>query len=582
MYCMWGRKQMSEMSYQLSQLTALNNRLQSDEAMYKMICESSADAFVYFDYAQKSIVHLGNWSHFFDFELNYNSLSHILSFVEDEYQTDLYDCLTLEHNYLTNCSVEFKRKDRYLWIRMDAIAVYSEDGVISTKLLHFTDITKNKQLHEEIDYLAYYDMNTGLLNRNYFIVKLGRMLEKAKSNKDIVSVLFVDVDHFRRVNDGMGMLMGDELIQIIGQQFKELTCENVMVSHFNTDVFCIAIYDPCGYYSVDSVISEIKRKLDEPIRLSNSTELNITVSIGVAEYPECAHDALSLINCAEIVMFKSKRVQKNGVQYYDSPIIQEFIERVHIEQRLERALRDNGFFMCYQPQYSTDGKTLRGLEALVRWQDEDGKIISPATFIPLAEKNGSILRLGDWIMEKSISDFANWRQKFYIDDITLSINISALQFKNKGFIKTLMNLLEEYHIPSHLIELEITESVFIEDMEDVIDKMNTLREMGVRFSMDDFGTGFSSLSYLRKLPIDTLKIDKSFIDSVVTDSPTRMIAETIIDMGKKLGFHTIAEGVEDEVQFDILRDIGCDNIQGFYLGRPMISDNIEILLAERN
>ena len=188
----------------------------------------------------------------------------------------------------------------------------------------------------------------------------------------------------------------------------------------------------------------------------------------------------------------------------------------------------------------------------------------------------------DWIMEKSISDFANWRQKFYIDDITLSINISALQFKNKGFIKTLMNLLEEYHIPSNLIELEITESVFIEDMEDVIDKMNTLREMGVRFSMDDFGTGFSSLSYLRKLPIDTLKIDKSFIDSVVTDSPTRMIAETIIDMGKKLGFHTIAEGVEDEVQFDILRDIGCDNIQGFYLGRPMISDNIEKLLAERN
>ena len=164
----------------------------------------------------------------------------------------------------------------------------------------------------------------------------------------------------------MGMLMGDELIQIIGQQFKELTCENVMVSHFNTDVFCIAIYDPCGYYSVDSVISEIKRKLDEPIRLSNSTELNITVSIGVAEYPECAHDALSLINCAEIVMLKSKRVQKNGVQYYDSPIIQEFIERVHIEQRLERALRDNGFFMCYQPQYSTDGKKLRGLEALVK------------------------------------------------------------------------------------------------------------------------------------------------------------------------------------------------------------------------
>lgn len=572
---------MSETSYQMSQLMAMNNRLASDEAMYKMICESSADAYVYFDYAQKSIVHLGNWSHFFDFELNYNSLSHILSFVEEPFHTDLYDCITLEHNQLTNCSVEFKKKDKLMWIRMDASAVYNESGDIVTKLLHLTDITKNKKLHEEIDFLAYYDMNTGLMNRNYFIVKLRNMIEKAKENKDIVSVLFVDVDHFRRVNDGMGMLMGDELIQIIGQHFKDLVSEHVMVSHFNTDVFCIAVYDPCGSYSVDNIISEIKTKLDEPIRLSNSTELNITVSIGVAEYPECAQDALNLINCAEIVMLKSKKAQKNGVQYYDSPIIQEFIEKVNIEQRLEKALRDKGFFMCYQPQYSTDGKTLRGMEALVRWKDEDGKIISPATFIPLAEKNGSILRLGDWIMEKSLSDFAKWREKFYVDDITLSINISALQFKNKAFIKTLMHLLEQYHLPPTLIELEITESVFIDDMDDVIEKMNILREMGIRFSMDDFGTGFSSLSYLRRLPIDTLKIDKSFIDSVVTDCPTRTIAETIIEMGKKLGFHTIAEGVEDEVQFDILRDIGCDNIQGYYMGRPMVSEKIEMLLAER-
>ncbi len=572
---------MSEMSYQVGQLTAMNNRLVSDETMYKMICESSADAFVYFDYPQKSIVHLGNWSHFFDFELNYNSLSHILGYVEDEFHTDLYDCITLEHNHLSNCSVEFKLKSKYMWIQMDAVATYDENGEIASKLLHFCDITKNKKLHDEINYLAYYDMNTGLLNRNYFIVKLRRMLEKAKEKKDIVSVLFVDVDHFRRVNDGMGMLMGDELIQIIGQQFRELESENVMVSHFNTDVFCIAVYDPCGSYSVENIIRDIKKKLDEPIRLSNSTELTITVSIGVAEYPECAQDALSLINCAEIVMLKSKKAQKNGVQYYDSPIIQEYIEKVNIEQRLEKALRDKGFFMCYQPQYSTDGKTLRGLEALVRWKDEDGKIISPATFIPLAEKNGSILRLGDWIMEKSLSDFAKWRERFYVDDITLSINVSALQFKSKAFIKTLMRLLEEFKIPPNLIELEITESVFIDDIDDVIEKMNILRETGIRFSMDDFGTGFSSLSYLRRLPIDTLKIDKSFIDSMVTDCPTRTIAETIIDMGKKLGFHTIAEGVEDEVQFDLLRDIGCDNIQGYYMGKPMVSEKIEKLLAVR-
>jgi len=572
---------MNEMSYQLSQITAMNNRLLNDEMMYKMICDTSADAYVYLDFTQKRIVHLGNWSHFFDFELNYNAISRLLDIVEEKYHTDVYDCLMLEKNKLSNRKVEFKVIDKYMWIQMEAFATYNENNEEVSKLLHFSDVSKVKKQNEEIEFLAYYDMYTGLMNRNYFIVKLRQMLMKAEENKDVVSVLFIDVDHFRKINDGMGMLMGDELVQQIGQMFKEVESQNVIVSHFNSDVFCIAIYDPCGSRSVENIVAEIKNKLSDPIRLSNSTEVSVTVSIGVAEYPECANDALNLINCAEIVMFKSKKSQKNGVQYYDSPIIQEFIEKIHIEQKFEKALKEQGFFMCYQPQYSTDGKYLRGLEALVRWQDEDGKVISPGTFIPIAEKNGSILRLGDWIMEKSISDFALWRTRYDVDDITLSINISALQFKNKSFIKTLMHLLKEYNMPPNLIELEITESVFIDDIDDVIEKMNVLRECGIRFSMDDFGTGFSSLSYLRRLPIDTLKIDKSFVDTVVTDSPTRTIAETIIGMGKKLGFHTIAEGVEDEIQFDLLKDIGCDNIQGFYMGKPMVSEKIEELLADR-
>ena len=572
---------MNEMSYQVSQLEAMNNRLQNDETMFKMICETSADAFVYLDFAQRRIVHLGNWSHFFEFELNYNAISRLLDIVEEQYHTDVYDCLMLEKNKLTQKSAEFKAIGKSMWIQMDAFASYDESGKEISKLLRLKDVTKFKKQDEEIDFLAYYDMYTGLMNRNYFIVKLRQMLQRAEENKDVVSVLFIDVDHFRRVNDGMGMLMGDELVQQIGQLFKEIESDNVMISHFNSDVFCAAIYDPCGSRSVENVVAEIKNKLSEPIRLSNSTEVTVSVSIGVAEYPECANDALNLINCAEIVMFKSKGSQKNGVLYYDSPTIQEFIEKVHIEQKFEKALKEHGFFMCYQPQYTTDGKNLRGLEALVRWKDEDGKVISPGTFIPMAEKNGSILRLGDWIMEKSISDFAEWREKYDMEDITLSVNVSALQFKNKSFVKTLMHLLEDYRMPPEMLELEITESVFIDDIDDVIEKMNILRESGVRFSMDDFGTGFSSLSYLRRLPIDTLKIDKSFVDTVVTDTPTRTIAETIIGMGKKLGFHTIAEGVEDEVQFDLLRDIGCDNIQGFYLGRPMVSEKIEELLELR-
>lgn len=574
---------MSGTSYQLGFLEAMNNRLINDESMYRMICNTSSNAILYYHFADKRMVHLGNWSHFFDFDPKlFRSLNQIVDYAQEEDRVRLYEYINLETRNKDHDVCEFKMKEKNQWVEMEANVSYDEDGKPLEKVLRFKDTTKFRVQNDELKYLAYYDSFTGLYNRNYFIISLREMINRGQKENSIISVLFIDVDDFRRVNDGMGMLMGDELVQQIGQYFKELASEDVIISHFSSDIFCVAIYDPRGNISVDNMISSIKERLEDPFKLSNGKEVRITVSIGVAEYPECAKDALELINCAEIVMFKSKHIQKNGVQYYDAPIIQEFVERVEIEHKLEKALKAQGFFMCYQPQYSTDDKRLRGVEALVRWKDEDGKVISPATFIPVAEQNGSILQLGDWILEKSVSDFSRWLDLYRFHDITLSINISALQFKNKDFVKTLVHVLKKYNMDPKMIELEITESVFIDDMDDVIAKMNILREYGIRFSMDDFGTGFSSLSYLRRLPIDTLKIDKSFIDSVVTDNPTRTIAETIIDMGKKLGFHTIAEGVEDEVQFDLLKDIGCDNIQGFYMGKPMVSEKIEQLLAEHN
>lgn len=570
------------MSYQMDLLEAMKNRLINDEGMYKMICNTSSNAFLYHHFADNRTVHLGNWSHFFDSDSEgYESLEEILEYAEEEYRVRLGEHMTLEKTKKERDTYEFKIKDRNMWVELEVNVTYDEDNNPIEKVLRFKDTTKFKRQNDELTYLAYYDGYTGLYNRNYFIIRLRDLLQKAKEEECVVSVLFVDIDDFRKINDGMGMLMGDELLVNIGQSFRELASDQILVSHFNSDIFCIAIYNPVGKRKVENVINCLKAKIAEPIKLSNGRELDVSVSIGVAEYPECATEVLDLINCAEIVMFKAKHTQKNGVQYYDSPIIKEYIDRINIEQKLEKALKEQGFFMCYQPQYSTVDKKLRGLEALVRWKDEDGKIISPATFIPVAEKNGSILQLGDWILEKSVCDFTRWLNRYHFEDITLSINVSALQFKNKDFIDTLIGVLDRYDMPYSLVELEITESVFIDDMNDVIEKMNVLRGMGIQFSMDDFGTGYSSLSYLRRLPIDTLKIDKSFIDSLVTDAPTRTILETIIEMGKKLGFHTIAEGVEDEVQFDLLRSIGCENIQGFYMGRPMVGEDIEKLLASQ-
>ena len=233
--------------------------------------------------------------------------------------------------------------------------------------------------------------------------------------------------------------------------------------------------------------------------------------------------------------------------------------------------------MYYQPQYFAGNNRLRGVEALIRWRDKDGKMISPAVFIPIAEKNGTIVTIGNWVIEESVRHYSEWKRK-YGYPMVLSINISAIQYKRDDFVSQVLSVLNKYDVSPGEIELEITESVLIDDLSEVKDKLYMLREYGIKVSLDDFGTGFSSLSYLKGLPIDTLKIDKSFIDNVVEDDSSRIITEAMVSMVSKLGFETIAEGVETKEQYDYLRDIGCDAIQGFLLGKPQPASEIDNLL----
>ncbi len=567
-------------SYQISLLSAMNTKLAKSEGILKNICDISESAFIYFDYEEKKPYVLGNWSHFFDFEPGkFLSVGQIVDLADDEFVEGIYRTLNLEKTGEEKSSFEFKMRDKNLYVNSNVNVLYDNAGIPVWKIIVFTDVTKYKNQNDELTYMAYYDSLTGLYNRNYFVLSLGEMVSKAEQNNAVVSILFIDVDDFRKVNDGMGILEGDEVVQSIGLSFKKMMDENLIISHFNSDIFCMAIYDPVGRRSVECIVDKIREIMRTPIKLVSGKEVTLTVSVGVAEYPESTNNYLELINLAEIVMLKAKNKGKNNVQYYDKPIIDEFIGNIEIEKKMSKALKNQNFVMYYQPQYDTNTRELRGVEALVRWCDEDGKLVSPETFIPIAEKNGSILLLGDWIIEECLSDLSRWKEKHNnMQDFLLSINVSSIQFKNKNFVKYLISIIKKYGISPTNIELEITESVFIDNMEEIIHKMKLLKDFGIRFSMDDFGTGFSSLSYLRELPIDTLKIDKSFIDDVVTDGSTRTIAESIIDLSKKLGFDTIAEGVEQEVQYSLLKNIGCENIQGFYLGKPMKFEEIDALL----
>ncbi len=573
---------MEELRYKVDLLNAMNQRLVTDEKMYRLICDTSSNAFLYANFRTNDVRTLANWTFFFpEVEIReMKDLAKLYSQVEDKYVLPLRDLLFLEKTELNAGSGIIRLKDNRTWVECESAILYDEEGHATDKVIRFKDISKFKNQNDELTYIAYYDMLTGLYNRNYFVRLLADFVHRAEEEDVVATVMFVDIDDFRKLNDSLGIIAGDELVQQFGQFLSSFQGEDVLVSHFNADIYCIGIFDPQGERSVRLSYEKIHERIKTPFGLTTGQELLISVSVGVAEYPEAARTTLELINCAEIVMFKAKNLGKNAIQYFDAPILKEFLQNATIENKLKEAVFSQNFTMNFQPQYFAKDKTLRGMEALVRWRDIDGKMISPAVFIPIAEKNGTIVPLGTWVTEESIRTFSEWKKK-YACNVILSLNISAIQYMREEFIDEILGIIEKYNVNPSELELEITESVLIGNFKEITEKMCTLRAHGIRISMDDFGTGYSSLSYLKGLPIDTLKIDKSFVDTSITDENTRVITESIIFMAKRLGFETVAEGVETNEQFEYLKSIGCDCIQGYFLGRPMPKSDIEELLGSK-
>ena len=572
---------MEELRYQVDLLSALNQKLTSEEKMLRLICETSSSAFLYVNFEENIVKTLANWDYFFPgVEIkDTKDIAKLYAEVEDKYVLPLRELLFLEKTELQSDSGIIKLKDGKTWVECEVSIIYNEGNFPTDKIVRFKNVSKLKKQNDELTYMAYYDVLTGLYNRNYFVRLLADFVRKAEEKNTIVSVMFVDIDDFRKINDGLGIIVGDEVVQQFGQFLSEFKSDYVVVSHFNADIYCIAIYDPCGNRSVEYIYESIQERISSPFLLSTGQEIGISVSVGVAEYPEAAKSTLELINCAEIVMFRAKGLGKNAIQYFNAPILNDFLQNVSIENKLKEAVFCQNFTLNFQPQYHIEGKKLRGVEALIRWKDSDGKMISPAVFIPIAEKNGTIVPIGCWVIEESIKNYAAWKKKYSVDMI-LSLNISAIQYKRHEFIDNLMSIIRKYDVNPNDIELEITESVLIDNFIEMTEKLHVLREYGLRISLDDFGTGYSSLSYLKGLPIDTLKIDKSFVDTMLTDKNARIIMDSIVYMVKKLGFETIAEGVETQEQFDYLKSIECDCIQGYLLGKPLPGDELEKLLMK--
>lgn len=572
---------MDDFRYQVDLLTAMNQKLLKEEEMYKMISEILSDAYIYRNFIDGRII--ASLQYYQLFDLNSETIRNQAIFYEHIFEEDRGKFKEAEQNAKLGESrqeFEVRMADGRRWLSVTIFTKYDEQKNMIQQIHCYRDITKLKSKNEELEYLAFYDSLTGLYNRNYFIKRLDDAITEIKGTGTIISVMYMDVDDFKKINDVYGILIGDELILNFGQLVHDFMGSNIFAARLSHDSFCMAIIDPIGNRSVDYIYKELVERLKKPFLLSNRKKLSLSVSVGVAEYPESGESAVDLVRNAEIVMFDVKSSGKNGLRYFNKSILNKFIEDVRLERHLKKAIENKEFVLFYQPQFDVKTKEPRGTEALIRWY-KDGSFINPLKFIPLAEKTGSIVEIGNWVMEEAIKTYAEWCSKYQYKGI-MSINISAIQMRHDSFVPNLLSLIEHYQVDPLAIELEITESILIENFHDVVEKIKVIRDYGIKVSLDDFGTGYSSLSYLKDIPIDTLKIDKTFVDNAISDNCTGIITESVVEMVKKLGLETVAEGVETDEQFNYLKAIHCDNIQGYLLGKPMPRAAFESLIKEKS
>ncbi len=567
--------------YQFDLLKDENKRLNSDRHIFDKFLDVSGNAYYCYNFENGDFHSVGNFEGILGIDVSsVEDIQKISEVIKPEDADNIKEILSIEPGQKGDMvSKDLGLNSGRKWVEASSFIISDEEGFPVEKYVCFRNVTRFKIQKDELTYLAYYDNQTGLINRNYFIEQLNDKVEQAKAEHVPMHVALVDIDSFKRINDSLGLVYGDELIMLFGQYMASFNSDRVNVGRFGTDVFVISIYDPGKDANIEDIVAQIRNRLKDPFVLSNKDQIYLSVTVGVAVFPDSADTGLGVIQNAEICVYAAKDGERDKIHYFDTNMMKKFLEGFEVEKRLQDAIMMQSFALFYQPQYNAKTGQLRGCEALIRWKDNDGSYIPPMKFIPLAEKSGGIIPIGQWVIRTAVAKLEEWRQKYNFNGV-MSINISAIQLKKDNFVDDLLLFLRSSDIDPENLEIEITESVLIERTSEIIEKVSRMRQFGLKIALDDFGTGFSSLSYLRSLPISTLKIDKSFIDTVISDDTTGIITESVVNMVRRLGLETIAEGVEEEDQMDFLKKIRCDNIQGFLLGKPMEEKDFEKYVLE--
>ncbi len=457
--------------------------------------------------------------------------------------------------------------------------IHNRRGDVIGAVLVFHDVSESRAMALKMSYLAQHDFLTGLPNRLLLTERLSRAMGMGRRHGKQVALLFIDLDYFKHINDSLGHSLGDQLLKSVAQRLVSSVRVTDTVCRQGGDEFVILLSEIERPQDVVQVVEKLLAAFINPHHIAGH-ELHVTLSIGVAIYPNDGTQVDTILQNADTAMYHAKARGRNNCQFFNVAMNTRAVQRLLIENSLRRALRCQEFVLHYQPKVNLESGTMTGAEALIRWQDPDIGLIYPAEFVPIAEECGLIVPIGLWVLGEVCRQLQVWESEG-LRNVPVAVNVSAVEFRHKNFLPMLENLLEKTGLSPQLLELELTERIVMHDAEMSASVLHAIKSMGIQLAIDDFGTGYSSLSYLKRFPIDTLKIDQSFVRDITRDSSDATIVSAVIGMGRNLNQRVVAEGVETFEQLDFLKAHHCEEGQGYQFSRPLVADEFaQLLVAE--
>ncbi len=557
----------------------MEDELKRSEEKYRIIAENTSDIisiinldgeFLYLSPSHKRV-----WEHTVPDEEIHNLFEWIVEDDRDIFAYAIQHAFSTRKEYMVECRINTQRND-VIWTESKINPIADEEGNVTKLLLVTRDVTDRKQSEETIHHLAYHDALTDLPNRRMYVQQLSKEMMQAKRFQSNLAVLFLDMDRFKDVNDSFGHDVGDMLLIEASKRLQACLKPGDVVARLGGDEFTIMQNHLQDRSEASALAEQIMNQLQRPFELEGHV-FNVSCSIGIALYPQDGDNPEDLLKRADTALYTVKSRGKNGYDFFDPTMEAKSLERILMENEMRKAIEQEQFQIYYQPKIDIMTSAMTGMEALVRWVHPELGIIPPNRFIPIAEETGMILALGEWILKQACKQNKFWHDQGYT--LKVSVNLSARQIYQKDLVEMIKDILRETNLSPDWLELEITESIFVK-MEEATAVLQQIRDIGIQISIDDFGTGYSSFSYIKSLPVDTIKIDASFIRDIHHNQESQAIVKAIVTIAQSLNMNVIAEGIELHDQVAALKENGCDHGQGYLFSKPLPTDAFDQFLRQ--